>query len=64
MVFGKNLVKVCEIYEKFVQVLEPIGKLQKNNSIVCLFVDKLPGIRAELVINDDNWQEWYFQRLV
>ena len=64
VVFGKNLVKVCEIYGKFVQALEPMGELQKTNSIVCLFVDKLPRIRAELVINDDNRQEWHFQRLV
>ena len=55
-VSGKNLVKVCEIYEKFVQALEPMGKLQKTNSIVCLFVDKLPGIWAT---KNGIFKDWY-----
>ena len=32
------------------------------NSIVRHLINKLPG--AELVIDDDNWQGWNFQRFV
>ena len=31
---------------------------------VRLTLDKLPGIRADLVRMDDNWQEWDFPKLV
>lgn len=67
MVFGKNPVKVCEFYEKFVthsQALETEGKLQEINSIFRVIINKLPRIRAQLVISDNNLQEWYFQRFV
>ena len=29
-----------------------------------LTLDKLPGIRADLVRLDDNWQDWDFEKLV
>ena len=47
-----------------VQVLETMGKLQEINRIVCLLIDKLPGIREKRVIQNDNWEEWNFQRFV
>ena len=47
-----------------VQVLETMGKLQEINRIVCFLIDKLPGIREKRVIQNDNWEEWNFQRFV
>ena len=41
-----------------------MGKLQEINGYVRLLINRLPGIRSELVINDDNWQEWDFPRFV
>ena len=34
------------------------------NGYVRITLDKLHGIRADLVRNDDNWQDWKFQQLV
>ena len=47
-----------------VQALETMGKLKEINGIVCVLIDKLPGIREKRVIHDDNWEEWNFQRFV
>lgn len=44
-----------------IQAMEAMGKLQEINGMVRLLIGKLPGIRAELVINVDNWQEWNFE---
>ena len=41
-----------------------MNKLKEINSYVRLTLDKFPGIRADLVRLDDNWQEWDFARLV
>ena len=60
VIFAKNLVRVRVFHEKLVtriQALEAIGKLQETNDIIYLLIDKIPGLTAELVINDDNWQE-------
>ena len=35
-----------------------------KRSYVRLTLDRLPGIRADLVRLDDNWQEWDFCQLV
>ena len=67
MISAKNLVKVRVFHEKLVtriQALEAIGKLQETNDIIDLLIDKIPGLTAERVINDDNWQEWNFKRFV
>lgn len=64
MVFGKNSLKVRQFYEKLlthVQYLEMMEKLQEKAR---LLINKLPGIRAEFVISDDNWQELNFQGFV
>ena len=34
------------------------------NGYVRVTLDKLQGIRADLVRNDYNWQDWKFQQLV
>ena len=63
VVFGKNIVNFGDYYEKVVthvQALETIRKLQEISILVCLLTNKLAEINVELVINDDNWQEWNF----
>ena len=39
------------------QVLETMGKLKDIRSFVGMLLDKLPGIQADLVRLDDNWQD-------
>ena len=47
-----------------VQALDTMGKIKEMNGYVRVTLDKLQGIRAELVINDGNWQDWKFQQLI
>ena len=47
-----------------VQALDTMGKIKEMNGYVRVTLVKLPGIRANLVRNDDNWQDWKFQQLV
>ena len=47
-----------------VQTLESMGKEKDNRGYVRLTLDKLPGIRADLVRLDDNRQEWMFPQFV
>ena len=61
-----NPVKITEFYEKLVssiQTLETMGK-QEVKGYVRHVLDKVPGIRVDLVRLDDNWQEWRFSQLV
>jgi len=54
-------------YEKLitnVQTLESMGEDKNIRGYVRLTLDKLLGIRADLVRLDDNWQEWRFPQLV
>ena len=39
-------------------------KMKEINDYVRVTLDKLQGIRADLVRIDDNWQDWKFQQLV
>jgi len=62
-----NLTRINEFYEKMVtniQTLESTGKEKDIRGYVSLTLHKLPGIRADLVRLDDNWQEWGFPQLV
>ena len=62
-----NTNRMHEFYGKLaidVQALETMNKLKEINGYVRLTLDKLPGIRADLVRLDDNWQEWDFAKLV
>ena len=64
---NSNPVKIHEFYEKLlnsVQTLETMGKLKDINGYVRLTLDKLPGIRADLVRTDNDWQNWKFTHLV
>ena len=59
--------RIQEFYEKLtisVQALETMKKLKDIKGYVRLTLDMLPGIRADLVRLDDNWQEWDFCQLV
>ena len=64
---GTNPTRINEFYEKMVtniQTLESMGKEKDIRGYVRLTLDKLPGIRADLVRLDDNWQECGFPQLV
>ena len=41
-----------------------MNKPKEINDYVRLTLDNLPGIRADLVKLDDNWQKWVFAKLV
>ena len=47
-----------------VQASDAMGKIKEMNGYVRITLDKLQGIRADLLRNDDNWQDWKFQQLV
>ena len=60
-----NPVRIHQFYEVLlfnVQALETLGKLKEVNGYVWMSVDKLPGIRGELVRTGENWQEWDFPK--
>ena len=40
-----------------VQALDTMGKIKEMNGYVRVTLVKLPGIRANLVRNDDNWTD-------
>ena len=64
---NSNPYKIHEFSEKLlssVQALETMGKLKDINGYVKLTLDKLQGIRADLVRTDDDWQGWKFPQLV
>ena len=55
---NSNSYKIYEFSEKLlssVQALETMGKLKEINGYVRLTLDKLQGIRADLVRTDDDW---------
>ena len=59
--------KVHSFYEKLVsnvQSLQTLGKLKDVNGYVRSTLDKLEGIRGDLVRTDDEWQMWDFPQLV
>ena len=39
------------------QALDTMGKIKEMNGYVRVTLDKLQGIRANLVRNEDNWQD-------
>ena len=46
------------------QSLETLGKLKEISWYVTMSIDKLQGIRGNLVRSDDNWREWDFPKFV
>ena len=64
---SSNPRKIHEFYEKLVfnvQSLETLGKLKEISGYVRMSIDKLQGIRGDLVRTDDNWREWNFSQFV
>ena len=58
--------KINKFYEKLVthvQALDTMGKLKEIKGYVRLTLDKLPGIKSDLVRKDDKWQDWDFETL-
>ena len=58
---GSQPPRIHEFYEKLssnIQALDTMGKLREINGYVRVTLDKLPGIRADLVRLDDDWQEF------
>ena len=54
-----NVVRIHDSYERLltnVNALDTLGKLNEINGYVRLTLDKLSGIRADLVRTDDNWK--------
>ena len=57
VITGSHPRKIHEFYEKVlfnVQSLETLGKLTEINGYVRMSIDKLQGIRGDLVRTDDN----------
>jgi len=64
---GTNPARISEFYEKLVtniQTLESMGKEKEIRGYVRPTLEKLPGIRADLVRLDEDWQECRFPQLV
>ena len=60
MIKGGNAAKIQEFYGKLlisVQAIESNGKLGEIKGQGRAAVDKLEGVRADLVRTDDNWQD-------
>ena len=67
IIASSNNNKIDDFYQTLVvhiQSLETLGKLNDINGYVRMTLDKLSGIRADLVRLDDEWQDWKFPQLV
>ena len=67
VVNGANPAKIhkfCQTLTYNVQSLETLGKLSDSLSMVRRVLDKLPGIKADLVRNKVGWQDWRFAHLL
>ena len=65
MISWSNPVKIHNFYEKLrtsVQSLNTMGKVKEINGYLRSILDKLPGIRVDLVRLGNGWQEWKFGR--
>lgn len=64
---GANPNKRFEFYETLLpnlQALETMGKIREVNGYVRMTLDKLEGIRGDLVRTDDKSQDWDFPHLL
>ena len=64
---GSQSHKIHAFYETLltsVQSLETLGKLTEVSGYVRMTLDKLEGIRSDLVRTDDDWQNWKFPELI
>ncbi len=64
---GTKPAKIHAFYETLltsVQSLETLGKLKEVSGYVRMTIDKLEGIRNDLVRTDDDWQGWKYPELI
>ena len=64
---NSNPAQIQEFYEVLVchvQALETMDRLNSVNGYTRTILDRLPGIRADLVRDDENWKNWEFPELV
>jgi hypothetical protein len=47
-----------------VQSLETLGKIERVNGTTRNVLEKLKGIKADLVRGEEGWQDWDLPRLV
>lgn len=61
-----NIEKIHESWDNLtysVQSLDTMGSLEKINGNVAMTLDKLSGIRGDLVRSDPEWERWNFVKL-
>ena len=61
VIYGSNPNKILEFYQMLspnLQALETMGRIKEVNGYVSMTLDKLDGIRGDLVRTDDNRQDW------
>ena len=66
VISGVDVKAIHQFHERLaycVQSLETMGKLDQVNGNVSMTLDKLPGIRGDLVRTDDSWESWDFVKL-
>ena len=67
VIYGSNPNKILEFSETLspnLQALETMGRIKEVNGYVSMTLDKLDGIRGDLVRTDDNRQDWEFPHLL
>ena len=67
IITGKQPNRVQEFHEKLkvsTQALDTMNKLKDINGYVKITLDKLPGVLADLVRLDHDWQDWGYTELV
>ena len=67
VVKGSNPTEVNNFYKILlfnVQSLETLGKVERINGMTRSVLDKLSGIKSNLVKGQENWQEWDFAHLI
>ena len=64
---GTQPAKVHGFYKTLlynVQSLETLGKLERVNGMVRSVLEKLKGVKADLVGGDESWQDWDLSQLL
>ena len=67
VMYGSNPNKILKFYETLspnLRALETMEKIKEVNGYVRMTLDKLEGIRGDLVQTADNWQDWEFPHLL
>ena len=66
VISGVDVKAIHQFHERLaycVQSLQTMGNLDQVNGNVPMTLDKLPGIRGDLVRTDDSWESWDFVKL-